>query len=88
VGRRDGSREIGGYVCGQGSEHLRTLVDADQLRLWMDVEHSAGRLPSADAGLELPPSDLLTMDAVSQRLSSSPAGTLEAPDRPGVVRGF
>ena len=25
--------KIGGYVCGQGSEHLRTLVDADQLRL-------------------------------------------------------
>ena len=46
--------KIGGYTCGQGSEHLRTLVDADQLRIWVDVEHPTGRLPCADAELEHP----------------------------------
>ena len=44
----------GGDVCGRGSEHFRTLVDADQFRLWVEVEHPAGRLPRADAELENP----------------------------------
>jgi hypothetical protein len=46
--------KIGGEVCGHGSEHLRTLVDADQLCLWVDLEHPAGCLPGADAELEHP----------------------------------
>jgi len=39
-------REIGsGDGCGRGNKDLYALVDADQLRLWTDVEHPTGRLP-------------------------------------------
>jgi hypothetical protein len=44
----------GGDVRGRGSEHPRTLVDADQLRLWVEVEHPARRLLGADPKLENP----------------------------------
>jgi hypothetical protein len=46
VGPRDSSRDIGsGDGCGRGNKDLCALVDADQLRLWTDVEHPTGRLP-------------------------------------------
>jgi hypothetical protein len=44
----------GGDIYGRGSEHLRTLVDADQLHLWMEVEHPPRRFPRADTELEHP----------------------------------
>jgi hypothetical protein len=46
--------QIGGDVRGRRSERLRNLVDADQLRLWMEVEHPPRRFPRADAELEHP----------------------------------
>jgi hypothetical protein len=42
----------GGGLCRRGSEHLGAFVDAEQLRLWVEVENAAGRLPRADAELE------------------------------------
>jgi hypothetical protein len=44
----------GGDVSGRGGEHLRTLVDANQLRLWVEVEHRPGRLPCANAQFQHP----------------------------------
>ena len=44
----------GGDVSGRGGEHLRTLVDADQLRLWVEVEHPPGRLARANAQFQHP----------------------------------
>jgi hypothetical protein len=35
-------------------EHLRTLIDADQLRLWVEVEHPPGRLRGANAQFQHP----------------------------------
>jgi hypothetical protein len=44
-----------GDLCGCGSDHPRTLVDSDELRLWAEVEHPPGRLPRADAELDTRP---------------------------------